>query len=294
MSLVKNLFHVSLQENHYEEALDFYCNKLGFEQMFELNVGQFKDMLRLGEQTEEDSMQWLTYLRIAPEEYLELFNGVINPPEFKKEKILQHDDTVFESYTLGCDNLENVKKRLEEKGVQVIENCIKDPCGCKIRMIERLGHPSEKERLFHSLAGISLYANNLEKMEKHLQAMSFVTEEKSQDRIRLTVGECGQFLELIKAPCPVKVYDDDLLGHFALQIYSIKETVKGWGKNGVYCCPQPFKREVQVPANDTANGNLGLDGCEIIWMICPEGNKVEVMVQPGDTTQQQWERENRY
>ena len=38
MKAIKNLFHVSLQENDYDAALEFYCGKLGFEQMFELKL----------------------------------------------------------------------------------------------------------------------------------------------------------------------------------------------------------------------------------------------------------------
>lgn len=294
MGIVKNLFHVSLQENRYEEALEFYCGKLGFEQMFQLNIGQFKDMLALGEHNSDDSMAWLTYLRIAPEEYLEVFNGAANPPDFKKCEIPVHRDTVLESYSLGCGNLELTKQKLREKGIEVAGNCMEDPCGCKIRLVENQGHASCKERLFHSLAGITLFVNDLEIMERHLQAMCFNTVEKTKERIRLTVGEYGQFVELVKAPEPVRVYDDDLLGHFALQIYSVTDTVKEWGSRGVSCCPQPFMQDSKVPADDTAEGNMGLDGCEIIWMICPEGNKIEVMVQPGNTTQQQWEERNRY
>ncbi|MFT3983534.1 MAG: VOC family protein [Lachnospiraceae bacterium] len=294
MSVIKNLFHVSLQENDYEKALDFYCNKLGFEQMFELNTGQFKDMLKLGEHNEGDGVQWLTYLRIAPEEYLELFNGAINPPDFKWEAIPFHKDTPFESFGLGCDDLERTVEELKRKGIDVTEGCMTDPGGAKIRLVERKGHQSKKQRLFNSLAGVSLYVNDLEKMEKHLVSMCLEAVEKSENAIRLSAGESGQYVELIKAPAQVKTYDDDLLGHIALQIYKVTNTVKAWGKNGVYCCPQPFMKEIRVPADDTAEGNFGLDRCEIIWMICPEGNKVEVMVQPGNTMQQEWERENPY
>lgn len=294
MGVIKNLFHVSLQENDYEKALDFYCNKLGFEQMFELNVGQFKDMLELGEHNEGDSVQWLTYLRIAPEEYLEMFNGAINPPEFKRELIPSHKDTPFQSYGLGCDHLETTVAELEKRGVAVTDGYITDPDGAKIRLVERKGHASAKNRLFNSLAGISLYVNDLDRMEKHLTCMCFEVKEKTENSVVLTVGESGQYVELLKAPASVKTYDDDLLGHFALQIYKVTDTVKAWGANGVYCCPQPFMKDVQVPADDTAEGNMGLDRCEIIWMICPEGNKIEVMVQPGNTTQQEWERKNPY
>lgn len=294
MGVIRNLFHVSLQENEYKGALEFYCNKLGFEQMFELNVGQFKDMLELGEHNEDDGMPWLTYLRIAPEEYLEMFNGAINPPDFKRELIPAHKDSPFQSFGLGCDNLEKTVRELEKRGVLVKDGYITDPDGAKIRLVERKGHTSEKDRLFNSLAGISVYVNDLEATEKHLKAMCFEVQSRTEDSVMLTVGESGQYVELLSASEPVTVRDDDLLGHFALQIYKVTDTVKEWGKNGVYCCPQPFMREVQVPADDTAKGNMGLDKCEIIWMICPEGNKVEVMVQPGDTSQQEWERKNPY
>lgn len=294
MEIVKNLFHVSLQANEYQAALDFYCGKLGFEQMFELNVGQFKDMLELGVHNEDDGMAWLTYLRIAPEEYLEMFNGAINPPDFKRSHIPVHADSPLESFGLGCEDYEKTVKRLEAMGIPVKDGCLTDPCGCRIRIVERKGSPSSGDRLFTSLAGISLYVNDLDTMAAHLKAMTFREEEKEEGRVLLTVGRSGQYVELLKAPAPVQTYDDDILGHFALQIFSVPETVKAWDAAGVHCCPQPFMREVRVPADDSAKGNLGLDGCEIIWMICPEGNKVEVMVQPGDTVQQQWERKHPY
>lgn len=294
MKAIKNLFHVSLQENDYKAALEFYCGKLGFEQMFELNVGQFKEMVGIEGRGDNDDMPWLTYLRIAPEEYLELFNGVINPPDFKRYPVPSHENETFQSFGLGCDNLEDTIEELKKKGIETEDGYITDPAGAKIRLVECKGHKSEKKRLFHSLAGISVYANNMELMEKHLMGMCFDLREKTEKSTVFTVGESGQYVELLPAKCPVEVCDDDLLGHFALQIYKVVDTVKAWGENGVYCCPQPFAKDEQLPADETVKGNFGLDRCEIIWMVCPEGNKIEVMAQPGNTMQQEWERENPY
>lgn len=294
MGVIKNLFHVSLQARNWDDALAFYRDTLGFEQMFELKVGQFKDMLQLGEHNEDDENHWLTYLRVAPDEYIEMFNAVINPPEFKTEPLRVHEDTVLHSFALGCENMGKTLAKLAERGVEVKDGCFRDPSGVLIRIVERKGHASAKERLFTSLAGLSFYVNDLEKMTEHLQAMCFELKEKSEGKAVLEVGEFGQYVELIKADTPVNVYDDDLLGHFALQIYKVTDTVKAWGENGVYCCPQPFMKDVKVPADDTAKGNIGLDGCEIIWMVCPEGNKIEVMVEPGDTMQQKYEKEHVY
>ena len=291
MSVIKNLFHISIQADDYEKALEFYCEKLGFEQMFELNVGQFREMLDMSD-GKEDKTQWLTYLRIAPEEYLEMFNGAINPPEFQKEKIVRHKDSPLESFALGCDSLEETIQKLKERGVEVTDGYITDPNGARIRLVERKGHEAKADRLFNSLAGVSLYVNSLEKMEKHFRGMGLAAIEKTNGSVKMEIGEFGQYVELLKAPETVATYDDDPLGHIAVQICSVTDTVKAWGKNGLHCCPQPFMRDVKVPADDTAKGNIGLDRCEIIWIICPEGNKVEVMVQPGNTMQQEWEREN--
>lgn len=294
MNVIKNLFHVSLQARDWDKALKFYHDVLGFDQMFELKVGQFKDMLQLGEHNEDDENHWLTYLRVAPDEYIEMFNAVINPPEFKTEPLGYHEDTVLESFALGCENFEKTAKGLAERGIEVADGCIVDPSGVKIRIVERKGHASVKERLFTSLAGISIYVNDLDAMTEHLKAMCFELEDKTSVRALFKVGEFDQYVELIQAQKAVKVYDDDLLGHFALQIYKVTDTVKAWGKNGVYCCPQPFMKEIKVPADDTAKGNIGLDGCEIIWMVCPEGNRIEVMAEPGHTMQQEYERAHVY
>lgn len=294
MGVVKNLFHVSLQENDYKKALEFYCDKLGFEQMFELNVGQFKEMAGVEERGEGDDMPWLTYLRIAPEEYLELFNGVVNPPDFKMYPVLMHKDEAFQSFGLGCWDMEDTVKKLKAKGIEVEDGYITDPAGAKIRLVERKGHKSEKERLFNSLAGISFYVNDLEMMKKHFKGMRFELTDKTENSVVFELGESGQYVELFQAVHPVSVRDDDLLGHFALQIYKVTDTVKAWGENGVFCCSQPFTKEEPLPADDTVKGNFGLDRCEIIWMVCPEGNKIELMVQPGDAMQQEWEKENPY
>lgn len=293
MSVIKNLFHVSIQADNYEAALEFYCNKLGFEQMFELNIGQFKDMLGMGFHDESDTTPWLTYLRIAPDQYLEMFNGAISPPEFKKCCIPVYQDSPFRYFVLGTEDMNKTCEELERKKIVIKDGFIQDPNGCKIKIVAgKAPEAASKMRLFHSLAGISLYVNDIDKMTEHLEKMTFIKKEYSEKCVCLHIGEFEQYVELVKSSTGVMTRPDDILGHFAVQIYSVTDTVKAWGNNGIYCCPQPFQPDVIVPADDTAKGNIGLDGCEIIWMLCPEGNKIEVMVEPEDTMQQKWEREN--
>lgn len=299
MGVIKNLFHVSLQVNDYKKSLDFYCGKLGFEQMFELNIGQFKDMLELGVHNEDDQLPWLTYLRIAPDQYLEMFNGAINPPEFKKAGIPAYTDSPMNYFALGTGSMTETETVLREKGIEITDGFFKDPDGIRIQIVPTKPGKSctetKHKRIFHSLAGLSLFVNDIDVMSAHLEKMTFQRLEsidRVRNGIRLEVGEYGQFVELIKADEEVITRPDDVLGHFAVQIYNVADTVKAWGANGVYCCPQPFQPDIKVPADDTAKGNIGLDGCEIIWMLCPEGNKIEVMVEPETTLQQRWEREH--
>ena len=227
---------------------------------------------------------------MAPDEYIEMFNAVINPPEFHTEPLGVHEDTALHSFGLGCEDVKKTEAALAGLGIPVENGYITDPSGVRIRLVERHGHTPREEKLFTSLAGITLYVNDLEKMTKHLQAMCFALEEKEEGRALLNVGEFGQYVELLQVEKPVAVYDDDLLGHFAIQIYSVGDTTKAFGENGAYCCPQPFMKDVQLPIDGSAKGNIGLDGCEIVWMVCPEGNKIEVMVEPGNTMQQQFEK----
>ncbi len=299
MGIIRNLFHVSLQAADWDKALNFYKNTLGFDQAFELNVGQFKDMLGLGTHDEGDAEHWLTYLRVAPDEYIEMFNSVINPPDFTVEKLGRHSDSFLQSYGLGCENLSETMKELEARGVKIADGFegkyIMDPSGVKIRLVERKGHSSEKKRLFTSLAGISIYVNDLPLMKDHLEKMTLDVKEESDDRVLFGLGNSNhQYVEILKADHPVKAYDDDLLGHFALTVKGIGETVKTWGENGAYCCSQPFLRNQLLPIDGSAKGNIGLDRCEIVWMVCPEGNKIEVMVEPGNTMQQEFERTHSY
>ncbi len=295
MAVVKNFFHASLQANDYEAALDFYCNKLGFEQLFELNIGQFKDMLQLGEHDENDGTPWLTYLRVAPDQYIEMFNGAITPPLFQKEPIPRKELSPLQCVILGTEDVAATCAMLQEKRIPVTDGYICDPNGCRLRIVQAKApvKPSAP-RIFTSLVGVALAVNDVKVMAEHLEKMTFEKKEEKDGYAKLEVGEFGQYVELVKAPAFVETKDDDLLGHFALQIYSVPETTKTWGANGAYCCPQPFMPDVVVPADDTATGNVGLDGCEIIWMICPEGNKVEVMVEPDTTMQKQWESKHSY
>ncbi len=293
MDIIKNLFHVSLQEDSIEEALDFYCGKLGFELMFELKVEDFRKILSMEDSDRNNEISWLSYVRVAPEEYLEIFNGVINPPEFEPKKIDHAKAPVVHSFALGCEDPEKTIAVLEERGIPVRNGFITDPTGCRIRIVERKPErTAEKEHLFNSLVGVSVYVNDLAGMSEFLQKMGMRKAGETETAVKLLVGKDDQYLELLQAAEPVETGDEDLLGHIALQVNSVAEAVWTWGNNGVRCCMQPFMRDQPLEVKKGTVGNFAVDGCEIVWVVSSEGNRFEIMVQPGDTVQQKWEMEH--
>ena len=293
MDIIKNLFHVSMQVDDYDKTLDFYCNKLGFEQMFELKVQDFKEMLHLTQSDKNNDLKWLTYVRVAPEEYLEIFNGIVNPPEFELKFADKTRGTVCHSFALGCDDPAKTIAALEEKGVSVENGFITDPTGFKIKLVQRKGASEAiREHLFNSLAGVSLNVNDLAYMTGYLAGMGMKKLSETGNAAVFEVSESGQYLELIQSPVKIDTGDEDILGHIALQVNTISGAVWEWGNAGVRTCLQPMFRDQPFEVKQGVAGNIAIDGCEIVWAVSKAGNRFEIMYQPGDTTQQKWEREH--
>lgn len=293
MSLIKNLFHIALQVDDFDASIAFYRDKLGFDEMFGLKVGDFRDILDIHDSDKNNDAKWLTYIRVAPEEYLEVFNGVINPPDFELIKTNHNRTPVFHSFAIGCEDPGKAAKILEGRGVPVVNGIITDPSGCKIRIVQRKrDRKTVKERLFNCLAGVSIYVNDLPKMTAYLQRMGMKKTGETESSVCLVMGEDDQFIELIQSLEPVEVTDDGILGHMALQIYSISDVVWEWGKAGVRCCLQPMEKDHPLEVKKGSVGNYASDGCEIVWALSDAGNRFEIMRQPGDTMEQKFEREH--
>jgi catechol 2,3-dioxygenase-like lactoylglutathione lyase family enzyme len=123
MRTIKNLFHISLQVNDFNKSLDFYCNKLGLEQMFMLTVYDFKKMLGFEITGENNDEPWLTYLRIQKEQYLEIFDRVLNPevsPDLSRKSLVRkYGDSPFSCIVFDVEDLSLTVSRLQAKGVRV-------------------------------------------------------------------------------------------------------------------------------------------------------------------------------
>jgi catechol 2,3-dioxygenase-like lactoylglutathione lyase family enzyme len=295
MAILKNLFHLSVQTNDYDEVLKFYCETLGFDYMYGYKIGDFKTMLHMDEagNPDDNDKEWLCYIRCAPEEYIEVFNKVVNPPEFSFENIDDEGSKVLHSYALGCADVEKTKAALEAKGVVFENGYMSDPSGIKIKLVQRDWNKNAKnEHLINGLAGVSIYVNDLEYMAEYLEKMGMKIVSKTESAVKAVLGENEQYIELIQSPTPVLNVADGVLGHIALQVNSISDAVYEWGKAGVRCCMHAMMKDNPFPVEPGIKGNIAVDHNEIVWNVSEEGNRFEIMYQPGDTEQQKFERKN--
>ncbi|CAN7420719.1 VOC family protein [Rhizobium rhizogenes] len=96
MKHVKSIGHVAVSVKDIERSLDFYVNKLGFEEMFRL---------------EQDDRLWIVYLRITDTQYLELFPDAVgdSAPPFA--------NVGFNHLCLEVDDIDGAIAELTAKGV---------------------------------------------------------------------------------------------------------------------------------------------------------------------------------
>lgn len=294
MSIVRNIFHLSFQTDEYADFVKFYCETMEFDYMYGYKIGDFKTMLHMeGQGPKNEDMDWLCYIRVAPEVYLEVFNGVVNPPDFAYNKINKEASKVLHSITLGCEDPEKVTAYLKEKGVPFENGYAVDPEGTKIRIVKRkYEKETAKERIFNSLVGASIYVNDLAYMTDYITAMGGNVTAKTESAVKIEIGDFGQYLELIQSPTKVVDVADGVLGHIALQVYSISDAVYEWGLKGVRCCMHAMMKDNPFPVEKGVKGNIAVDHNEIVWNVTEEGNRFEIMYQPGDTEQQKFERNN--
>ena len=96
MKHVKSIGHVAVSVKDIERSLDFYVNKLGFDEMFRL---------------EREDRLWIVYLRITDTQYIELFPDAVgdSAPPFA--------NVGFNHLCLEVDDIDAAIAELTGKGV---------------------------------------------------------------------------------------------------------------------------------------------------------------------------------
>jgi lactoylglutathione lyase len=120
---INGIGHVAFNVQDLDAALDFYCNKLGFDEMFRLH--------------KEDGALWIVYLRVTDTQYLELFPRV-DATEFGNR---------YAHLCLEVNDIEALVRELEATGVTItaqikhgldgnLEAWINDPAGNPIEFMQ--------------------------------------------------------------------------------------------------------------------------------------------------------------
>ena len=126
MQGITSLGHVAVRVKDIDRSLDFYVNKLGFEEMFRLD---------------KDGSLWIVYLRVTDDQYVELFPGG------EGERAPGTDAVGYNHICFTVDDLDAVIARLAERGVPLsrprkvaidrnAQAWVEDPDGNRIELME--------------------------------------------------------------------------------------------------------------------------------------------------------------
>jgi lactoylglutathione lyase len=95
------LGHAAIRVKDIDVSLDFYVNKLGFQEMLRLH--------------RDNGDLWLVYLRVNDEQYIEVFPYAVGDEAQPREAIgLNH-------ICITVDNVDEVVRQLEEQNIPLIQ-----------------------------------------------------------------------------------------------------------------------------------------------------------------------------
>ena len=128
MLTVSCITHVAIRVKDVAPALDFYVEKLGFEEMLRID---------------RDGRLWLLYLRITDTQYLEIF------PEGVGERAAEREAVGYNHMCLQVPDIDRTVRELEAAGVALIRpkvlgadgnwQCwIEDPDGHRIELMQMM------------------------------------------------------------------------------------------------------------------------------------------------------------
>ena len=105
MKKFNSLFHPALHVTDMERTLDFY-QKLGMDKMFTLQL--------------PDGRDWLTYVRVAEGQYLELFNTYPDHPMTPHGAVEQDGGNFFGHFSLLVDDLKYTATEWKKQGIDLV------------------------------------------------------------------------------------------------------------------------------------------------------------------------------
>jgi lactoylglutathione lyase len=126
MEGITSLGHMAIRVKDIDRSLDFYVNKMGFDEMFRLD---------------KDGALWIVYLRVTDDQYVELF------PWGEGERAQPTEAVGYNHMCFTVNDLDAVIARLAERGVTLSrpkkvaidrnpQAWIEDPDGNRIELMQ--------------------------------------------------------------------------------------------------------------------------------------------------------------
>ncbi len=97
--MITGLGHIAFRIRDLEQSLDFYCNKLGFREVFRL-------------EREGEPSPWIVYLQVAHNQFLELFPGA-------QGEIPSRTGAGYNHFCLVTDDLHATLHEFESRGLTI-------------------------------------------------------------------------------------------------------------------------------------------------------------------------------
>lgn len=119
MRKMKSLFHINITVTDWDKMVDFYCKKCGFDQCFILTKADMGKMFGNPVAPGDAQIPWITYLRVAPNQYLELVNGAT-----KDMPAARPTNGAFHHMAFTVENLEYTAREMAAAGVPLIHSPI--------------------------------------------------------------------------------------------------------------------------------------------------------------------------
>jgi catechol 2,3-dioxygenase-like lactoylglutathione lyase family enzyme len=131
MAMITGIGHAAFRVTNLQQALDFYCNKLGFVEAFRLDQ-------------EGQPSPWIVYVQIAPGSFIELFP---DPQDAPGTMPAQDPQASYKHICLLVDDMETTLHQLQERGLPIsgspikgldsnLQYWLKDPDGNPIELMQ--------------------------------------------------------------------------------------------------------------------------------------------------------------
>ncbi len=127
---IKGIGHLAFTVSDLDRALEFYCGVLGFEKLFDLN---FDDG--------DTVKNWITYLKIADKQFIELFTGGKDSIEYQPTNI------GYSHLSLEVSDIHEITEHVRKAGITIdtepqrgadgnMQSWIRDPDGNRIEFMQ--------------------------------------------------------------------------------------------------------------------------------------------------------------